>query len=63
MPFDPSADGLLSDVIDIRPRVAAYNTSSSTSPFAFQSRSFASQQDNVPDPLAVSYTHLRAHRD
>ena len=50
--FDTSSDALLSDIIDIRPRVAAYNTSSSISPFAFQSRNFASQQDNVPDPFS-----------
>ena len=69
IPFDVSADALLSDVIDIRPRVAAYNTSSSISPFAFQSRSFASQQDNVPDPLVpeenliVSFDYYQPRRD
>ncbi len=67
--FDPSADSLLSDIIDIRPRVAAYNISSSISPFAFQSRNFASQQDNVPDPLVsdenliVSFDYYQPRRD
>ena len=69
IPFDVSSDALLSDVIDIRPRVAAYNTSSSISPFAFQSRNFASQQDNVPDPLVpdenliVSFDYYQPRRD
>ncbi len=67
--FDPASDALISDVIDIRPRVAAYNTSSSISPFAFQSRNFASQQDNVPDPLVsdenliVSFDYYQPRRD
>ena len=34
---------LVSDLIDIRPRVAEYNTSSTISPFDFASRSFPSQ--------------------
>ena len=56
-------------MIDIRPRVAAYNDSSSISPFAFQSRTFASQQDNVPDPLVpdenliVSFDYYQPRRD
>ena len=46
-----------------------YNTSSSISPFAFQSRNFASQQDNVPDPLVsdenliVSFDYYQPRRD
>ena len=69
IPFDVSSDALLSDVIDIRPRVSAYNTSSSISPFAFQSRNFASQEDNVPDPLVpdenliVSFDYYQPRRD
>ena len=59
----------VSDLIDIRPRVAAYNTSSAISPFAFQSRSFASQGDNIPDPLVpdesllVSYDYYQGRKD
>jgi hypothetical protein len=59
----------VSDLIDIRPRVAAYNTSSAISPFAFQSRSFASQGDNIPDPLVpdetllVSYDYYQGRED
>ena len=49
--FDQSSQTFLSDLIDIRPRVAGYNNSSTISPFAFQSRTFASQENNVPDPL------------
>ena len=69
IPFDQSSETLLSDVIDIRPRVAAYNTSSSISPFAFQSRTFASQENNVPDPLVpdenliVSFDYYQPRRD
>jgi len=60
---------LTSDLIDIRPKVAAYNTSSTVSPFAFQSRSFASQENNIPDPfvpdenLIVSYDYYLPRED
>nr|BAR32975.1 hypothetical protein [uncultured Mediterranean phage uvMED] len=69
IPYDQSSQSFLSDLIDIRPRVAAYNTSSSISPFAFQSRTFASQENNVPDPLVpdenliVSYDYYQPRRD
>ena len=57
------------DLIDIRPRVAAYNTSSAISPFDFRSRTFASQENNIPDPLVpdenliVSYNYYLPRRD
>ena len=69
IPFDQPHETVLSDLIDIRPRVAAYNTSSSISPFAFQSRVFASQENNVPDPLVpdenliVSFDYYQPRRD
>ena len=58
-----------SDLIDIRPRVASYNTSSSISPFDFRSRTFASQENNIPDPLVseenlvVSYNYYLPRKD
>jgi len=58
-----------SDLIDIRPKVAAYNTSSAISPFDFRSRSFASQENNIPDPLVsdenliVSYDYYLPRMD
>ena len=42
---------LTSDLIDIRPRVNEYATSSTISPFDFRSRSFSQQSNNIPDPL------------
>jgi len=69
IPYDQTSRALLSDLIDIRPRVAGYNNSSSISPFAFQSRTFASQENNVPDPLVpdenliVSYDYYQPRRD
>ncbi len=59
----------LSDLIDIRPRVSAYNTSSTISPFDFASRNFASQGDSTPDPLVpdetlvVSYAYYQGRKD
>ena len=53
----------LNEVIDIRPRVAPYDTSSSRSPFEFDSRSFASDGQYskyvlVPgENLIVSFSH------
>jgi len=58
-----------SDLIDIRPRVASYNTSSTISPFDFKSRTFASQENNIPDPLVpdenliVSYNYYLPRND
>ena len=43
-----------SDIIDIRPRVAAYNTSSSSSPFDFVSRNFAPKLGIPEDPVTGS---------
>jgi len=69
IPFDQPHETVLSDLIDIRPRVAAYNTSSSISPFAYQSRVFASQENNVPDPLVpdenliVTFDYYQPRRD
>ena len=69
IPFEQETESFLSDLIDIRPRVAAYNTSSSISPFAYQSRIFASQENNVPDPLVpdenliVSFDYYQPRRD
>jgi len=66
---NPNYNEFVSDLIDIRPRVAAYNTSSAISPFSFQSRSFASQGDNIPDPLVpdetllVSYDYYQGRED
>ena len=69
IPFEQETESFLSDLIDIRPRVAAYNTSSSISPFAYQSRIFASQENNVPDPLVpdenliVTFDYYQPRRD
>ena len=57
-----------SSLIDIRPRVTPYNTSSTTSPFDFRSRNF-SGTNNIPDPLVpdealiVSYNYYQGRRD
>ena len=69
IPVEPISQAFLSDLIDVRPRVAAYNTSSAISPFAFQSRTFASQENNVPDPLVpdenliISFDYYQPRRD
>jgi hypothetical protein len=58
-----------SDLVDIRPRVSAYDTSSSLSPFDFAARSFAGSGDSVPDPfvpdesLIVSYDYYQPRQD
>jgi len=63
IPFDQNTERFVSDLVDIRPRVAGYNVSSTISPFHFGSRSFASQENNIPDPfvpdenLVVSYDY------
>ena len=50
VPYNMDYDVKDSDLIDIRPRVNAYNVGVSTlSPFDFKSREFAT--NNVPDPL------------
>ena len=69
IPIDRSFDVSTSDLIDIRPRVAQYNTSSTISPFDFRSRTFASQENNIPDPLVpdetliVSYDYFLPRKD
>ena len=58
-----------SDLVDIRPRVSAYDTSSTKSPFDFAARSFAGSGDSVPDPfvpdesLIVSYDYYQPRQD
>ena len=69
IPIDSGYRISTSDLIDIRPRVAEYNVSSTVSPFDFRSRSFASQENNVPDPLVsdenliVSYDYYLPRMD
>jgi len=69
IPFDSSFLTQLNNLIDIRPRVAGYNLSSTISPFDFASRTFASQENNVPDPfvpdenLIVSYDYFQGRVD
>lgn len=49
----PSFDGIRNtDVIDLRPRVSNYNTSSTLSPFDFSSRSFTTSGGNSSQILA-----------
>ena len=69
IPVDRNYDVFISDLIDIRPRVSAYNTSSTVSPFDFAARSFSSQGDSIPDPLVpdenliVSYDYYQPRKD
>jgi len=69
IPVDRQYGESISDLIDIRPRVAGYNTSSTVSPFDFASRSFSSQENNVPDPLVpdetlvVTYNYYQGRKD
>ena len=69
VPVDNRLGVVASDLIDIRPRVASYNTSSTTSPFDFASRTFASQENNIPDPLVpdenliVNYDYFLPRKD
>ena len=58
----------LSDYIDARPRVVNYNTSSSTSPFDYDTRSFAVSGTKPPvivgdDVVTVGYSHYLARID
>ena len=68
IPIDRNYGESLSDLIDIRPRVAPYNTSSTLSPFDFASRTF-STGTNVPDPLVpdetlvVTYNYYQGRKD
>jgi len=69
IPVDRNYDVFMSDLIDIRPRVSEYNTGSTISPFDFASRNFASQGDNIPDPLVpdenliVTYDYYQPRKD
>jgi len=69
IPVNQSYNVLTSDLIDVRPRVSAYNTSSTKSPFDFVSRSFSSSGDSIPDPLVpdesliVGYNYYLPRRD
>ena len=69
VPIDVTYNIPNSDLIDIRPKVAGYNISSTISPFDFRSRSFASQENNIPDPLVpdenlvVSYDYYLPRKD
>ena len=69
VPIDRSFGIPTSDLIDIRPRVAGYSVSSTISPFDFRSRTFASQENNIPDPLVpdenivVSYDYFLPRKD
>ena len=68
--FDmPQFDGMdVSDYIDARPRVADYNTSSTTSPFDYDTRSFTVSGTKPPvivgdDVVTVGYSHYLARID
>ena len=69
IPVDRNYGQSVNDLIDIRPRVAEYNTGSTLSPFDFASRNFASQGNNVPDPLVpdetlvVTYNYYQGRKD
>ena len=69
IPVDRNYDVFISDLIDIRPRVSEYDTSSTVSPFDFASRSFSSQGDSIPDPLVpdenliVTYDYYQPRKD
>ena len=57
----------VSDFIDARPRVADYNTSSTTSPFDYDTRSFTVSGTKPPvivgDIVTVGYSHYLARID
>ena len=65
----PQFDGMdVSDYIDARPRVADYNTSSTTSPFDYDTRSFTVSGTKPPvivgdDVVTVGYSHYLARVD
>ena len=69
IPINGFYDRITSDLIDIRPRVSNYNTSSSISPFDFASRSFASTGSSINDPMVsdeqiiVDYEYYQGRRD
>ena len=67
--FNEDYNILTSDLVDIRPRVSAYSTSSTTSPFDFRSRVFSDQGNSIPDPfvpdeaLIVNYNYYLPRKD
>jgi len=69
VPINQSYKALTSDLIDIRPRVSTYDTTSTLSPFDFRSRVFSSSGSSIPDPLVpdesliVSYTYYLPRKD
>ncbi len=69
IPINGFYDRITSDLIDIRPRVSNYNTSSTISPFDFASRSFASTGSSINDPMVsdeqiiVDYEYYQGRRD
>ena len=67
---DPNYEQLLTDLIDLRPRVATYNpSSSSTSPFAYSSRQFTTTGDASLNPLVsdelliINYNYYLGRKD
>ena len=59
-------DNWASDFIDFRPRVAAYNTSSSISPFSFESRDFSSTSSETVvsgKTVVVDYSYYQGRID
>jgi len=69
IPINQSYAAITSDLIDIRPRVSAYSTASTVSPFDFRSRVFSASGNSIPDPfvpdesLIVSYNYYLPRRD
>jgi len=69
IPVNQSYNVITSDLVDVRPRVSAYSTSSTKSPFDFASRSFSSSGDSIPDPLVpdesliVGYNYYLPRKD
>ena len=59
-------DNWASDFIDFRPRVASYNTSSSISPFSFESRDFSSTNSETVvsgKTVVVDYSYFQGRID
>ena len=59
-------DNWASDFIDFRPRVASYNTSSSISPFSFESRDFSSTSSETVvsgKTVVVDYSYFQGRID
>ena len=66
---DPNYQQLTTDLIDLRPRVASYDLSSSISPFIHSSRQFTTTGDGSLNPLAsdellvVNYNYYLGRKD